>query len=641
MPTTKKGIRTPADSIKISQLGAAIRTMAEDVDDRLTVHNPYLGDNLPPHVDARVRFLERLAAQPGTLRVNEILDPEPLDAPANYIAGRANLQQAFTWGRMICNAAGATYLLPKTNGLESKGIEAPVGTPFALSVLVRAMPERDLRVALHAFGHTASAGTLGTQTNVATTGWVTVAAGQQKRLTLTGVMPAGTYTHLAPQLQMSRVGETYPAVGDFLYFRQFLAVTGTDPASPPSANYFNGDSANSYWEGEPHKSPSVTAAPRESGAGTDAGLDALRRDVIVDAGIKRRGGTIGTAGRAAIALRFDHHLPAFKSKVLPLLKEYRLPWGQMLNPARIADGSETMTYAQIAAECYGSGGEVWHHSYSHSGMTTAADADREVIRGFDDLTAGLPGLWIDGWAGPGQPDLMGMEGSDTPYKFWGTYPGRLVLARHAFVRGYYPGVYQALTGRNMVGGAHSTLDTVDAAYVGGLVRGAVASRSGLTLMLHPNYLDTAGYITTAALRTIFADLAARRDAGELLLLSPTGILLADASHDHRRNLLTTAATAGSTFSTWSETVTSRSAATQYGVPHELQVTVTARSAGTVSLNLKEAVTGPRFDITHSATLTEGQTATLRCLATFPRDSGAISASLSGNVDRSAIELHAL
>lgn len=636
MPTTTKGIRVPSDAIKISALGAAMRDMGNDIDQMLTVHNPYLDDGtLPPGLTARIGFLERLASEPGTLRVNTVLDPVPADAVANYIAGRATMQQAPGWGRAICNTVGATYFQPKTNGLSGKGVPAAPGTPFAVSVRVRAMPAKDLRIVLQVMGHPEVDGALGTQTQIASTGYITVGANLERLLTVTGTMPAGL-THFSPLVQFTGVSTTYPEIGDFIYFRQFLSVAADDPAFPPTTDYFTGDSANAYWLGEPNKSPSVTSTARTSGA---AALDSPRRDAIVDAGIKRRGGIIGTDGKAAVALRFDHHLPAFKSKVLPLLKTHRLPWGQMLNPARIADGTETMTYAQIANECYISGGEVWNHSYSHADIPNTAAADREVIRGFDDLTAGLPGLYIDGWAGAGQSSQMGLEGSDTPAKFYDSYPGRLVLSRHAFIRGYYPGIYQTMTGPNLVGAAHTTIDTLDSAYVSGIVRGAVAAGAGVTLMLHPNYLDTAGYMTTAQLSVILADLAARRDAGELLVLTPTAILLTDIRTDYRRNLLTTGA-AGTKTGTWTETVSTRSAQSQYGVPHELTVTVRAKTAGSVTLKLKETGT-PRFDVSHTLTLAAGQTATLRCLATPPRDCNGITVSLTGTVDHSDIRFHAV
>lgn len=359
-----------------------------------------------------------------------------------------------------------------------------------------------------------------------------------------------------------------------------------------------------------------------------------RRASIVDAGIKRRGGAIGTRGRAAVALRFDHHLDAFKTKVLPLLEQYRLPWGQMLNANRIGAGDDNMTPAAIATACYSSGGEVWNHSWSHSDITYFAAADREVTRGLSDLKAMFPGLWIDGWAGPGQASMMGMEGSDTPAKFWDTYPGRLVLAQHALVRGYYPGIYQPLAGPNQVGAPHSTIDTLDASYVGALVRGALNARAGLTLMLHPNYLDQPGYMTTADLGTILADIASRRDAGELVVLSPSGILLADSSSAPRSILSTGEPAQVST--SWTETVTGRSAQATYGVPHEAETTVRANSSGTVQLRVEITHTGGTINQTHTVTATAGSVHRLGVPVTPPMTTTQTVVTLTGAVTHTGI-----
>lgn len=433
--------------------------------------------------------------------------------------------------------------------------------------------------------------------------------------------PAGGYnysnTPYPDPVGALTVGDAKNSTGNI----QTQTFTGTNPAR----SFVRDRNSAGFWQ-----------AWRELGVDdvslTDSG--AGRRVTVVDAGIKRRGGVVGTRGRAAVALRFDHHLAQFRDKVLPLLQQYRLPWGQMLNAGNVGSGNDTMTWPQIAAAAYSSGGEVWNHSWSHSNVTTAAQADREVTRGLNDLRTNLPGLWIDSWAGPGQPNLMGMEGSDTPERFYDTYPGRLVLAQHAFVRGYYPGIYQPLTGPNLVGAPHVTMDTLDAAYVSGVVRGAIGATAGLTLMLHPNYLDQPGYMTTADLDTILADIAARRDAEELVALSPAGILLADASKSPQTILAT--GQAGAVTSSWTETVSGRSAQSQYGVPHEAETVVRATSAGTLRLRVQITHPGGVIDQSHTVTATAGSVHRLGVPVTPPLSTTQTTITLNGAVTHTGI-----
>lgn len=592
---------------------------------------------------ARVALVEEISAEPGSRLENLVIDPKPAFTVGTWEAGGATLQQVNeAWGRAIAaggTAASIRSLGSLTPGADSKARLA-AGQSVAGRITIRAMETQRMSATLSIVGYTWDGSAFTERTLIATSGQLHIDPGAANAVTFeaVGATPANTpLTHFHLEVAFRRYGETYPAAGDHVYFRQAALYSGPNAMSP--VLYVDGDSADAFWVDGASKSASVRLTRRYVDT-SGASEDAFRRDTIVDAGIGRRGGKVGTNGLAAVALRFDHHLPNFRTKILPLLKQYRLPWGQMLNSARVADGTEGMTYAQIATECYNSGGEVWNHGYSHVDMPDKATADREVTQGFKDLTAGLPGLYIDGWAGPGQTNMMGMEGSDTPEKFWGTYPGRLVMARHAFVRGYYPGVYQPLTGSSLTGSPHVTMDKQDAAYVSGIVRGAVASKSGVTLMLHPNYLDTAGYMTTANLGAILAELAALRDSGQLLVLSPTAILLADASTDHRRNLLTTGA-AGAIATSWSEDATGRAAQAQYGVPHELTVSVRAKTAGKVALTLKESGASPRFNSVHSVDVAAGGFVTLRCLATPPVDCAGISAQLTGNVDHSDIELHAV
>lgn len=370
---------------------------------------------------------------------------------------------------------------------------------------------------------------------------------------------------------------------------------------------------------------------------TDSG--AGRRSAVVDAGLRRRGRKIGTRGRAAVALRFDHHLDSWESKVLPLLRKHRLPWGQMLNAGNIGSGDDNMTPTEIAEACHSSGGEVWNHSWSHVSITTTSQADREISRGLSDLRDALPDLWIDAWAPPGTSGYMGMDGSDTPEKLWGSYPGRLVLAQHALIRGYYSGIYQPLTGDELIGQAHAVLDEQDEAWAGAVLRGAIRTGTGVTFMLHPNYLDQPGYMTTAQLDAVLADIAARRDAGELVVLSPAGILLAD-SNAPRQNILSGAGP-GDVETSWSQSVTSRLAARQYGVPHEATAVVEATTSGTITLNVQITHPGGVVDESHTITATTGGIYRLGVPVTPPLSTTQTTITLNGAVTHTGIRYGAV
>lgn len=415
------------------------------------------------------------------------------------------------------------------------------------------------------------------------------------------------------------VGESNNTTGNI----QSQLLIGTNPARV----YVRDRNSAGYWQ-----------SWRQLGYNDVTHIDpgAGRRAAVVDAGLRRRGGAIGTGGIAAVALRFDHHLDSFDQKILPILRELHLPWGQMINAGNMGKGDDNWSWGRLAQECHNTGGEVWNHSWSHSDITIAPVANREITRGLSDLQENLPSLVVDGFAGPGQPRLMGMEGSEKPERFYDTYPGRLVLAQHAFVRGYYPGLMQPLNGPNLVGALHTTIDRLDFNYVRGLVADAEATKSGLTLMLHPNYMDMSGYMSTADLRKALELIASERDAGRLMVLSCTGVLMADSDRPVAHNNLLVRADGARVNDSWSQTVPAREAQGRYGVPHEAHVWVRAESSGTVKLSVQ--VEGKTASPTgeHTVTLTKGRAARLTVVVTPPLDTTRQVVTLTGDVTHTGI-----
>lgn len=360
-----------------------------------------------------------------------------------------------------------------------------------------------------------------------------------------------------------------------------------------------------------------------------------QRNNIVAAGTRQRGEIIGTDGKPAIALRFDHHLGDFEEKVLPLLKKYRLPWGQMLNSGIIDE--EEMTATQLAEAAHNTGGEVWNHGWSHSSIYTPDEADREITDGKTELQNILPSLWIDGWAQPGQPDYMGLEKiPSSANDYYDTYPGRLILNQHAFVRGYYPDTYHELEGSNLIGQGHVTIDRQKNGMIQHYIRRALNEGKGVTLMLHSNYLDRNGFITTNELDAALAYIANLRDTDQIEVLSTTGILLAedDLPEDHG-NLLENH-TAGHVDGGWMSEVPQ--ALNNLGVPHEAEVWVSGTGTATLTINV-ESGSYP-VTATHTVELT-GEPQRMSVLVTPPLDSTSIEVKLAGDLTHDGVSYQPL
>ena len=256
---------------------------------------------------------------------------------------------------------------------------------------------------------------------------------------------------------------------------------------------------------------------------------AVVRDILITDYRRRRGGTIGTGGLPAVALRFDHGLTKFNSIVLPLLRQHGLPWAQAITTDRVGSGEDAMTWAQLQAAAIDSGGEIANHSKTHGNPNSNLALAREVIDSLAALKTNLPRLPIELWMPPGQPEgeWFGYMSPNAAAKY-DTYAGRLILANHALTFGYMPpgGYYRPLTGQLIQGMPHYTGDIATLAQLQGRVNG-IPSGHGLTIMFHPALVDTTGNITAANLGAFLSWLAAERDAGRLVVLTPGGLAIAD------------------------------------------------------------------------------------------------------------------
>lgn len=276
--------------------------------------------------------------------------------------------------------------------------------------------------------------------------------------------------------------------------------------------------------------------------GTPAGsMDegAGRRALLVSEARRRRGGTIGTAGRAVVSLRFDHHWNPFLADIYPLLVEYGLPWSLPMNSASPAADDKVggvIPWADIQDKAINGGGEVTNHGRNHGDAGTLPALRREIIQALDELTSYLPELAIETYNLPGTGGSQLGGTTMTSVETTLTPAGRMILANHAFVSGAMGSHYRPLGGQPAIGHSHYTMDSATLNHWTTAIDTAIATGTGIQFMLHPSAIVD-GTTTVATLDAAFAYMAAKRDAGQLVILSPSAALIADAGSSFRRNLL--------------------------------------------------------------------------------------------------------
>ena len=381
------------------------------------------------------------------------------------------------------------------------------------------------------------------------------------------------------------------------------------------------------------------------GGGSGGGSDAPR--LIADEAARRRGGRIGTNGRGAINLRYDHNAEDFKTKVLPLLVARGLPC-TLAMPADVLDGDyaadppTTVTWAEVQEWALQHGVEMAWHSKTHGPADTPSAWESEIVGGYTKLRAALPLVKIDVGIQIGTTGSMwgGLLPIDSPAKLHGTPAGRLMLETIPIVNGHSGGYFRPLTGQIGQGLAHETIESTDsypdAASIIALMTEARDTASGLSVMIHPNQLDKAGRITTATLTTVLDWLAAERDAGRIDVLTYGGLSVADESTDYRHTLIRNGSM--STLAEWTHTgwtvaggwaVSPATTAEAYqdtrftrrqgltGVPRELVAEVSADTAATVRLRVRDTTSYSTLDASRDVAIPAGQTRTVRLPFTIP------------------------
>lgn len=363
------------------------------------------------------------------------------------------------------------------------------------------------------------------------------------------------------------------------------------------------------------------ATEGESAGGGDSS-GPVRRDMLQQQLTARKGGTIGTGGKGVIALRFDDAPAEFVAKVLPLLRARNLPFTRVTTSQSV--GAAVLpagTFTEMQDYCIKSGGEVWNHGADHLNATGQGPIETNLIGALTALRSAMPRIPIDCFAPPGGSAINydGHMPSNAISNWADTFTGRLLQAHHAIASGYLENsYYRPLDGVLRDGQIHYSVDAYDVTRASELVDRARDWKKGVALMWHSNNLDTEGNMTTAQLAEVLDYIVVQRDAGNILVLTKSGMGVADAGSTARDNAL-----AKATGNPFTETLLYPQFRQNLpGSTRELTATVTGTAGATVTSVVGES------SKTH--TIPAGGTLQLRHVATIPLDATALTVSINAN-----------
>lgn len=276
-------------------------------------------------------------------------------------------------------------------------------------------------------------------------------------------------------------------------------------------------------------------SPQGGGSAATGRADLLRAS---------RGGRIGTGGKAVVSLRFDHNLGGFDEKIKPLLLERGIPatmpcFVDMMNPQPGYSNDDSAaagkTWTDLAQNFY-RGIEVFSHSYSHQDAATTEDLEREIVQSRSQLESNVPDLRVHGWGMPGVGGTQYMGW----WKAWVEPETRLSHPAGQLLGSTYGTYNVSGYGYNELGKAQSRYfgieDHKTASTAKSYIDQAIATTTGVTLMMHPNKAGTDGYIPLSVFEEILDYIVEKRDAGEIIVLTMGGQAVADPSTAWRHNL---------------------------------------------------------------------------------------------------------
>ena len=342
-----------------------------------------------------------------------------------------------------------------------------------------------------------------------------------------------------------------------------------------------------------------------------------------------RGGKIGTGGKAVVSLRFDHNMGAFDENILALLRERQLPatmacYYDMISPVPGYSNDDSAaagkTWDDIQQNFY-RGIEVFSHSYSHQDASTAGAIRHEIVDSRADMEFAMPDVRVHGWAMPGVTGTQYMGW----WQAWVDPETRMQHPAGQLLASTYGTYNVSGYGLNELGKAQSRYFGIEsnttAATAKSHIDRAIATTTGVTLMCHPNKIGTDGYMPLAVFEEILDYIVAKRDAGEIMVLTMGGQAVADPSTGWRHSLTPkVSGWSGSPTGTLSTIVNLSYLHDSGGGMRELAATVTG--TGSVKLRVQDTNGTALMDVYQTIPVEDG--GTVRLPVGIPRRSKSLT-----------------
>lgn len=316
---------------------------------------------------------------------------------------------------------------------------------------------------------------------------------------------------------------------------------GTPPWTPGTA-YVTGDIVRSPGRGDEIRATEDHVANANFLADLGrwrATRPPVRESTLLSMAKTAKAGMLGIGQKGAIAIRFDDWHEAFRDTVYPLMKARGLPCG-LASISRLSEQSwsndvtpaEIVTWNRNGVEIHSHGND--HKDPSPHGMTGRGGLLDQIVTSKAEIEAW--GVKCQGWMLPGATqlgDIVPYIGNSDP----DSYMMHIVRDTYPISEAYAGGASRILPMSRYHCLDHVTgSDGVTLASIKSKVDDAVAKRLGVEFMFHSENIGKPGNISLAEFTEWLDYVVARWNAGELEVLTPSGMYFADRS-EHRADFL--------------------------------------------------------------------------------------------------------
>lgn len=252
----------------------------------------------------------------------------------------------------------------------------------------------------------------------------------------------------------------------------------------------------------------------------------------------RKLGGFGTAGKPVVALTLDHGLNNLTEHLADHADSLGVPYTIAVSTGEVGEGENSnVSWSDLQNLALNAGVELANHGPSHANQVGPEAITAAVVGSRDTMTENMPQIAVDSFIMPGHGVEDGWDGLGVATSIEAvntSFAGQLIQRTHGVFTGDVKGTLWPLNGDMPAGVDRVGIDTDSwVSETQSRIEQAITLGGYSVLTIgHPAYWGNTDRTTVARMLDFVDWLAARRDAGDLILTTVAGAAFARAYDSH-------------------------------------------------------------------------------------------------------------